>query len=59
MEKTNKELKTKADDYFPLLKCCECERELSDFVPLLKFDVFYFCEACILDMITHLNREDK
>lgn len=56
MEEQNKEKKV---DALPTLYCCECERELSDSIPLLKFDMFYFCEACILDMIDNLNRKDK
>ncbi|KAL4499642.1 hypothetical protein ABPG72_017182 [Tetrahymena utriculariae] len=59
MEKKNKQMKEKSEDFFPVIKCCECDRELSDFVPLLKFDNYYFCEGCILDMIAQLNREDK
>ncbi|EAR87916.2 hypothetical protein TTHERM_00008780 (macronuclear) [Tetrahymena thermophila SB210] len=59
MEKKNKQMKDKSEDFFPVIQCCECDRELSDFVPLLKFDNYYFCEGCILDMIAQLNREDK
>ncbi|KAL4476208.1 hypothetical protein ABPG74_009941 [Tetrahymena malaccensis] len=59
MEKKNKQMKDKSEDFFPVIKCCECDRELSDFVPLLKFESYYFCEGCILDMIAQLNREDK
>jgi hypothetical protein len=43
----------------PVLSCCECERQLSDSIPLLKFDIFYFCEACITEMIDRLNRQEK
>lgn len=59
--KLNEEKEEKEGDKptIPILSCCECDRELSDFVPLLKFDIFYFCEACITEMVSRLNREDK